>query len=114
MCTAFAGQVSHLLSLPCLDCPKCLTWLPQVRSTSVLDELASPHAPLPGGPAAPRAPPPMAAWDFARMGMPPAALQQLLGPAAGLMAQQVGLCTLPFCHNSECMLSSLEYTYRES
>ena len=56
---------------------------------SVLDELASPHGALPGGSAPARAPPPMGAWDFVRMGMPPAALQQLISPASGLMAQQV-------------------------
>lgn len=56
----------------------------------MLDELASPHAlaaaPVPAQ--QPRAPP-FGAWDFARMGgVPPAALQQLLGPAAGLLVHQ--------------------------
>lgn len=56
----------------------------------MLDELASPHALAAAPPPAqqPRGPS-FSAWDFARMGgVPPAALQQLLGPAAGLLVHQ--------------------------
>lgn len=61
----------------------------------MLEELAAPHA-LPGAQLPPpQRAPPYGAWDFARLGVPSAALQQLLGPAAGLLAQHAQQVPIP-------------------